>query len=105
MPAVFKRAAARRDLIEHFVYLAESAGLETADRFLVCAEESLANLLAQPRMGTPLESRHAALADLRKWRVKNFENFLIFYRPHSRGITVVRVLYAARDWWELLGLV
>ena len=26
MPRVFKRAAARRDLVEHYAYLAENAG-------------------------------------------------------------------------------
>jgi len=31
MPRVYRRAAARRDLIEHYVYLAEHAGEPTAD--------------------------------------------------------------------------
>jgi len=31
---VYQRAAARRDLVEHFVHLAENAGLHTAERFL-----------------------------------------------------------------------
>ena len=34
MPLVTKRAAARRDLVERFVYLAENAGLNVAERFL-----------------------------------------------------------------------
>jgi len=41
---------------------------------------------------------------MRKWRVPEFENFLVFYLPRKGGISVVRVLYAARDWWELLGM-
>lgn len=53
----------------------------------------------------PLDSRRVELANLRKWRVKDFEDVLIFYLPHSRGITVVRVLHAARNRWDLLGLV
>ena len=40
MPRVTQRAAARRDLVEHFVYLAENAGLNTAERFLTNAEAS-----------------------------------------------------------------
>lgn len=51
---VYKRAAARRDLVTHFVYLAENAGLDTADRFLANAERSFAELAEQPEMG----SRH-----------------------------------------------
>ena len=34
MSAVFWQEAARRDLIEHYVYLAENADQEVADRFL-----------------------------------------------------------------------
>ena len=44
MPRVFKRAAARRDLVQHYVYLAENAGDAVADRFLECAESSFAAL-------------------------------------------------------------
>jgi hypothetical protein len=34
MTEVHKRAAAKRDLIGHYVYLADHAGLEVAERFL-----------------------------------------------------------------------
>ena len=47
MPSVSKREAARRDLVEHFVYLAENASLDTADRFLSNAEDSFADLARQ----------------------------------------------------------
>ena len=40
MPAVHKRASAKRDLVEQYVYLAEHAGVETAERFLANAGES-----------------------------------------------------------------
>jgi len=33
-----------------------------------------------------------------------YESRLIFYLPHPDGITIVRVLHAARDWWRLLDL-
>ena len=34
---------------------------------------------------------------LRRWRVRGFENFLIFYRPIDDGIEVLRVLHGQRD--------
>jgi len=34
MARLYQRAAARRDLVEHYVHLAENASLETAERFL-----------------------------------------------------------------------
>ena len=33
-----------------------------------------------------------------------FENFLIFYFPRPNGVSIVRVLHAAQDWWTLLGM-
>ena len=33
MPKVYQRAAARRDLVDHFVYLAENAGLDAGSAF------------------------------------------------------------------------
>jgi toxin ParE1/3/4 len=55
-------------------------------------------------MGAPLSLRSAKLAGLRKWPVSGFENVLIFYLPRGTGISIVRVLHAAQDWWSLLGI-
>ena len=104
MPAVHKRASAKRDLVEQYVYLAEHAGVDTAERFLENASESFSDLSRNPGMGAPLPWRSPKLAGLRKWRVSGFENFLIFYLPRPDGVSIVRVLHAAQDWWTLLGI-
>lgn len=104
MPAIHQRAAARRDLVDQFVYLAENAGIETAERFLRNAEHSFYALADQPLIGAALSLKHPALAQLRKWHVKDFDNHLIFYEPRADGVSIVRVLHAARDWWGLLNL-
>ena len=44
MPKVYQREVARRDLVEHFVYLAENASLDTAERFLERAETTFDDL-------------------------------------------------------------
>ena len=41
---------------------------------------------------------------MRKWRVSGFENYLVFYLPRADGVSIVRVLHAARDWWSLFGI-
>lgn len=87
MPAVHQREAARRDLMEHFVYLAEHAGIDTAERFLSNAEASFNDLARQPTMGAPLTLRHPDLVGMRKWRVKDFDNHLIFYEPRPDGVS------------------
>ncbi len=105
MPKVYQRAAARRDLVEHFLYLAENAGLDTGERFLTNVEASFSDLADQPMIGAPLtlQWQHLALAGMRKWRVKDFDNHLIFYLPRAAGVLLVRVLHAARAWGRVLG--
>jgi toxin ParE1/3/4 len=104
MARLRQHAAARSDLIEHFLYLAEEAGEAAAHRFLDEAEASFATLLRNPGIGAPVALRRPELAGLRKWRVSGFDNFLIFYLPKHDGVAVVRVLHAATDWWGLLEL-
>ena len=101
---VYQRAAARRDLIGHFVYLAEASGLELADRFFHEAEKTFFELSLQPEIGAPLARTPPEFAGMRKWRVKTFESFLIFYVPQDDGVTITRVLYATQNWWGLLGM-
>jgi toxin ParE1/3/4 len=77
MGQVHKRESAKRDLVDHFVYLAENASIETAERFLSRAESSFLGLARHPRMGPVLAVHHEELQGIRKWRVQDFENFLI----------------------------
>jgi toxin ParE1/3/4 len=44
MPCVYRSAAARRDLVEHYVYLAEQSGESTAERFFTNAERTFCDL-------------------------------------------------------------
>jgi toxin ParE1/3/4 len=103
MARVYQRATARRDLIQHYVHLAETAGEETADRFLTHARSTFADLAEQPRIGAPLHLSNPALEHVRKWRVSGFESYLVFYLPRPDGVSVIRVLHAASDWWGLFG--
>jgi toxin ParE1/3/4 len=104
MPKVYQRTAARLDLLEHFAFLADQAGLDVADRFLAHAESSFNDLADQPMMGAPLTLKASGLAGLRRWRIRDFESYLVFYLPRSDGVSIVRVLHGARDWWNLVGI-
>lgn len=64
MPRVFKGVAASRDLVQHYVYLAENAGDAVADRFLECAESSFVALSEHPEMGAALALRRPELVAL-----------------------------------------
>ncbi len=50
-----------------------------------------------PGIGSAYETNNSSLQTLRKWRVKGFEKFLIFYLMEENSIEIVRVLYAAQD--------
>jgi len=52
----------------------------------------------------PQVFKRADLAGLRRWRVRDFERFLIFYFSRPDGASILRVLYANQDWWRALGV-
>jgi toxin ParE1/3/4 len=104
MARVLYRSAARRDLIAHYIYLADNANEATAERFLTNAEASFHALSIHPKMGAPLTLRHPDLQKLRKWHVDDFDKFLIFYFLRRNGVSIVRVLHAAQNWWTLLDI-
>ncbi|HQH28153.1 MAG TPA: type II toxin-antitoxin system RelE/ParE family toxin [Oligoflexia bacterium] len=101
MSCVKKREAAKRDLVEQFVWYAENAGLEVADRFLVAADNSLVHLSEMPEMGSPVFVSRQELAGIRRWPIKGFEKIFAFYFPLSDGIDVIRVLHGGRDLQKL----
>src|SRR5207253_2286674 len=98
---VTKSAKARRDLREHFVYIGRDS-LPAARRFLQAADKAMEKLARMPQMGSPWDSTNPALAGLRVWGIRKFENYLIFYRAVPEGIEVLRVLHGARDLDTLL---
>jgi len=93
---VQKKVAAKRDLVEHFLYIGADSD-DAALRFLAAAEESFHELAQNPEMGAVCQLQGPRVKGLRRWRVTGFENFLIFYRPIKGGIDVARVLHGARD--------
>lgn len=88
------RAAARRDLTEHYQWLAAEAGADVAERLLDGADRAFAQLAEQPQLGPSAGSRLEALKAVRKWKI-------IFYEPRDDGVSIVRVLHAEQDWWEM----
>lgn len=91
------------DLDEQAQYLGENASLDTALRFYDAAEQTFAFLTEAPTIGPIRETKNPALAGIRLWRIKSFENHLIFYRPTEDGIEIVRVLHSHRDIEAILG--
>ena len=100
---VTRRVQADRDLVEHFVYLAEEAGVDIADRFLRAARESFEELARMPGIGQMTDFKNPRFGGMRRWRINGFPNHLIFYFPTKRGVDLVRILHGARDLDSLFG--
>jgi len=68
-----------------------------ATRFLEQAHQTFRWLAESPEMGRRWRSKNERLCGLRVWRVRGFPRWLIFYRPASRLIEIVRVIHGARN--------
>jgi toxin ParE1/3/4 len=99
---VHRLPAARQDLIDLADYLAQRAGLRTADRFLDAADQTFATLAAMPEMGSPYEFASPRLQGVRSWPIKGFPNHIVYYRPVGDGIEVLHVFQGARDITDLM---
>lgn len=93
---ILKSVQASRDIEEAFVYIAEN-NLDTAVYFLVAVEESIELLAKNPLIGSVRQFQDAKLKNLRMWRVKSYENYLIFYIVEKNFVKVVHFLNAKRD--------
>lgn len=96
MPRIIKRTRAARDLLECFVAIGEDSE-QAAVRFLDSAEKTLRLIAGRPAIGRPADFPNPALAGVRRFPIKGFERYLIFYRPVGDGIEVIRVIHGARD--------
>lgn len=98
MARALKREAAKRDLFEQWLWYAENASVEVADRFLRAAEKTLEPLARMPESGIPIFVRNPALQGIRRFPVTDeFEKILLFYFPLPDGVDLVRVIHGNRD--------
>lgn len=97
IPPVSQRPRARLDLLEQFVYFGEHSGVELAERYFAAVDATCLLLVTHSQSGVAYDSGIARLQGLRRFPVKGFESYLVFYLPRQIGIDVIRVLHGARD--------
>jgi toxin ParE1/3/4 len=103
MARVLKREAAKGDLVSQWVWYAENAGIEVADRFLRAADDTLNMLSTQPESGASFFALKPELRGMRRFPVSDgFEKILLFYFPLRDGVDLVRVVHGSRDLEMLL---
>ncbi|MCC6391601.1 MAG: type II toxin-antitoxin system RelE/ParE family toxin [Bryobacterales bacterium] len=95
---VLKREAAKRDLTAQWVWYAENASVEVADRFLSAVESTLRTLGLHPEIGARTTLRRKEVQGIRHFPVAGgFERILLFYLPLRDGVDLVRVVHGGRN--------
>jgi len=102
VPRFTVRPLAWREINAQLDYLEEQARLETAERFLDQLMSTFETLAQMPSMGVLCGFRRPATRRLRRWPVRGFENWLIFYQARRDGVEIVHVMHGARDIESLL---
>ncbi|MEL6441838.1 MAG: type II toxin-antitoxin system RelE/ParE family toxin [Cyanobacteria bacterium J06621_8] len=75
---IFITTKASQDIDRAFAYIAQNNN-EVALRFFDAARKTIAQLAITPGKGSLFEIDNPQLLGLRKWSVKDFKKYLIFY--------------------------
>jgi toxin ParE1/3/4 len=94
-------ADAMLDIDGHFGYITQDSP-DQALRFFDAARQTFAALARMPGMGQVYDSGDGDVVNIRKWSVKGFKKYLIFYRYDDEVIEILRVIHAQRDFEPLL---
>lgn len=97
MSTYLVRPKADLDLEDQAYYLAVKAAPEVGHRFLVAAHDTFALLATQPSIGFRPRFRVRNSGSLRIFPVSGFKKMLVFYRPVSEGIEILRVIHGSRN--------
>ena len=95
-----KRSTFFRDVAREGRYIAARNPI-AADRFLDAVEHTVDLLTREPFLGHEAEFRRAI--GYRSFVVREFRNYLIFYKVRAREIVFARLVHGARDLPRLLG--
>lgn len=88
---------ATQDLRHLANYILVNGNTDVAVKFLNAAEMTFAQLQKTPGMGKVTQLLVASLGEIRQWRIKDFQDYLIFYRVEDTTIEILRVFHGARD--------
>ncbi|MDJ0556433.1 MAG: type II toxin-antitoxin system RelE/ParE family toxin [Microcoleaceae cyanobacterium MO_207.B10] len=96
MRQIYKRPQVIQDLIELATYISLE-NLDASEQFLTAAEETFKQLARMPGIGKNCQFTNPQLVDVRQQAIKGFRKYLVFYRPNTSGIEILRVIHGARD--------
>ena len=71
---------------------------EAAQTFLDACDATFRFLAKNKFAGSVRTFENQLLNEVRMWRIKGFEKYLVFYTPTSTGIRILHVLHSATDY-------
>ncbi len=84
------------DIDDIVLYLTKS-NPDVALSFFDDVRSTLADLARNPNIGIIYVSPNLMLQNLRRWPVKNFDKYLIFYKNADNRVEIIRILHGKRD--------
>ncbi len=96
------RNRATQDLRNQANYMLVNGTADRASAFLTAAEFTFEQLRKTPHIGKVTQLVISQLGEIRQWRVKEFVNYLVFYRVQNDTVEVLRVLNGTRDLTDIL---
>lgn len=98
---IFISPKATRDLDNISDYLAQN-NPNVALRFFDATRQTIAKLAQTPYLGSLYFSNNSQLEGLRKWKVKGFDKYLIFYLIENEQLIIIRILHVSRNIQKIL---
>ena len=93
---------ATQDLRQQANYILVNGNAPAAERFLELAEATFAQLATIPGMGKIVGLVSSRMGQIRQWRIKEFQDYLIFYQIQDDRVEILRVLHGSRDLEDIL---
>lgn len=85
------------ELVNLSFYLSEDDE-DLAQRFLNACDKTFVFLSENRFVGSLRKFKKPELSEVRMWRVKGYEKYLIFYKPLDNGVRILHVLHSATDY-------
>ena len=99
---IIVRDRATQDIRRQANYILAMGSRDAAERLLEFAEYAFTQLAITPNMGRVVQLPLSDMGTIRQWRIKNFKDYLIFYRVLEDRVEILRVLHGMRDLEDLL---
>ncbi|MBW4671293.1 MAG: type II toxin-antitoxin system RelE/ParE family toxin [Cyanomargarita calcarea GSE-NOS-MK-12-04C] len=93
---------ATQDLRQQANYILVNGNVDVAVKFLSAAEVAFAQLTKTPGIGKVTELVVSRFGEIRQWRMKDFKDYLIFYRIQDATVEILRIFHGARDLADVL---